>query len=382
MKGDRLTVGLTASLSGQFRSQGTQALAGVSAWVSDANALGGIFVASHCKNLPLVLKFYNDESSPRLTRALTEKLIVNDKVDILLGPYSSVLTMAAAGVADKFQKVLWNHGGASDEIYRRGFQWVVGILTPASRYLLGIIDLVKERDSAARKLAILHSGKGSFSRAVATGVESYALKNGFEIVFKGEYESPASDFSLYIKEIAEKEPDVLIGVGRIQDDMILAQQLVLDGVRPKTIALVAAGIGQFKEELGDRASGFMGPSQWEPEVGYVPDYGPSAEEVSNKLATVGLGRSDYPMAQAYAAGLVAQRCVEDAGTTDSYALRGAAHRLDFTTFYGRFKLDPETGCQVGRDVVIVQWQGNKKVIVWPKEIRQAEAIYPLADSML
>ncbi len=382
MEGHRLIVGMTASLSGQFRGQGTQALAGVSAWVSDANSMGGIYVASHGEKLPLVLKFYNDESSPRLTRALTQKLIVNDKVDILLGPYSSVLTMAAAGVTEKFQKVLWNHGGASDEIYRKGFQWVVGILTPASRYLLGVIDLVKERDPQALKLAVLHSGKGSFSRAVAGGVESYALAKGFQIVFKNEYESPASDFSLYIREIAEKEPDILIGVGRIQDDLLLAQQLVQNRVRLKAVAVVAAGIGQFKEELGDGACGFMGPSQWEPGICYAPDYGPSAEEVADKLATVGLGRSDYAMAQAYAAGLIAQRCVENSGTADSYALREAAHRLDFTTFYGRFKLAPETGCQVGRDVVIVQWQGDKKVIVWPKEIREAEAIYPLSNGMI
>lgn len=380
MEGHRLIVGITASLSGQFRGQGTQALAGVSAWVSDANALGGIFVSSHGKKLPLVLKFYNDESSPQLAAALTEKLFVNDKVLILLGPYSSVLTMAASDVAEKFQKVLWNHGGASDEIYRKGFQWVVGVLTPASRYLLGVIDLVKERDPQALKLAILHSGKGSFSRAVSKGIESYALRNGFEIVFKGEYESPASDFSPFIKEIAEKEPDILVGVGRIQDDLLLARQLIQNQVRPKSVALVAAGIGQFKEELGDGACGFMGPSQWEPGIGYALDHGPSAEEVADKLATVGLGKSDYAMAQAYAAGLIAQRCVEDAGTADSCALRAAARRLDFTTFYGRFKLDPETGCQVGRDVVIVQWQGDKKVIVWPKEIRQAEAIYPLSGS--
>ena len=82
------------------------------------------------------------------------------------------------------------------------------------------------------------------------------------------------------------------------------------------------------------------------------------------------------MVQAYAAGLVAQRCVEDAGTLDSAALRDMAGTLEFATFYGRFKIDSVTGCQIGRSVVIVQWQGGRKVVVWPQERSQGQLRYP------
>ena len=82
------------------------------------------------------------------------------------------------------------------------------------------------------------------------------------------------------------------------------------------------------------------------------------------------------MVQAYAAGLVAQRCVEEAGTLEDSALREVAERLDFSTFYGRFKIDPVTGCQLGRSTVLVQWQQGRKVIVGPSDQRQAPIVYP------
>jgi branched-chain amino acid transport system substrate-binding protein len=147
-------------------------------------------------------------------------------------------------------------------------------------------------------------------------------------------------------------------------------------IKAKTIALVAAGIGQFKEVLGHHAAGFVGPSQWEPGAAYVPDYGPSPQELVGRLGKFGREGGDYALAQAYASGLVARKCVEEAGTLDNGALREVAGRLDFTTFYGRFRLDPATGNQIGRSVLIVQWQDGEKVILWPKEMRRGDMIYP------
>ena len=378
MRGDRLNVGMVASLTGQFQGQGRQALHGASAWVRAANALGGIFVAAHGRKLPVGLVHYDDESNAQVASSLTERLIADDQVDLLLGPYSSVLTLASASVAERFGRVLWNHGGASDRIFSRGYRWVVGVLTPASRYLHGVIDLVKERDTGARRLAILYSGRGSFPSAVASGVESYAAHQGFQISFKSQFQSPTTDFSALLGELDEVRPDVIIGVGRIEDDIALARQMSQRGTRAKAIALVAAGIGQFGEALGRQAHGYMGPSQSEPGAAHVPSYGPSGQELGRSLELFRPGGGDYAMAQAYAAGLVAQKCVEEAGTLENGALREVADRLDFTTFFGRFKLDPSTGCQVGRSVMIVQWQGDKKVVVWPKEFRQADMLYPLA----
>ena len=373
-QGDRIRVGMAVSLSGQFSSQGTQALQGASAWVRDANADGGIYVASAGRTLPLDLIHYDDESTVHGARSMTERLIVDDGVDLLLGPYSSVLTLAACNVAEEHGAVLWNHGGASDLIHEQGFRLCVGVLAPASRYLVGLIDLLLERDPRPRRVAILHARRGSFPSAVASGLETEVIERGSEVVFNRAYQVPMEDFGKLLDEVAEAKPDLVAGVGRIQDDLGLAREIRSRGLRAEAVALVVAGVAEFGRELGDLASGFTGPSQWEPGASFTPEYGPTAEQLALKHPGFASGGADYAMAQAYATGLVASRCVEEAGTMDPGALREAAAKLDFTTFYGRFSIDADTGLQVGRSVVLVQWQKGRKVVVWPMDLREAEPV--------
>ena len=373
-RGDRIRVGMAVSLSGQFSSQGRQALQGASAWVNDTNADGGMYVASAGRNLPLDLIHYDDESTVHGARSLTERLIVDDAVDILLGPYSSVLTLAACNVAEEHGAVLWNHGGASDRIHEQGFRRCVGILAPASHYMVGLVDLLLERDPRPRRVAILHARRGTFPGAVASGLETEVIGRGSEVVLNRAYQVPVSDFSTLMAEVEAAEPDLVAGAGRIQDDLALAREIRSRGLHAEAVALVVAGVAEFGGELGEQADGFTGPSQWEPAASYTPEYGPTAQQLALRHPGFAPGEMDYAMAQAYAGGLVAGRCVEEAGTLDAGALRKAAGGLDFTTFYGRFSIDPDTGLQVGRSVVIVQWQRGRKVVVWPPDVREAEAV--------
>ena len=85
---------------------------------------------------------------------------------------------------------------------------------------------------------------------------------------------------------------------------------------------------------------------------------------------------DYPAAQGYAAGLIAQRCIETAGTLEPGALRQAATLLQLTTFYGSYGIDGATGRQIAHEMLVTQWQRGKKVVVWPPEVADAEPCYP------
>ena len=360
------------SLSGQFSSQGSQALQGVLCWVEDTNSRGGLSCSG--RTLPVRLIHHDDESSPSVARAVTRKLIVDDQVDILLGPYSSSLTLASASVTEEYGRVIWNQGGASDEIYRRGFKSVVGILTPASRYLEGVIDLLMENESKARRVAILASAQGSFPKAVVTGMQTHARHLGWQIVYEQSYLPPEHDFPNLVAQIKDIKADVVVGVGRIQDDLALGRELESARVDAEALVLVAAGIAQFGTELGISAEGFIGPSQWEPGALYPPDFGPSANDLARRHKGFGMDGGDYAMAQAYAGGLVSEHCLLEAGALDDGLLRNAASNAEFTTFYGPFKIDPQTGAQVGRPVMLVQWQKGKKVVVWPPALRQGSVI--------
>jgi len=342
-----------------------QALDGVRCWVDDCNSGVGIRLTESSDPLPVHLLYYDDGSRPATAASMARKLINEDRVDILLGPYSSSLTQACARVSDELGMVLWNHGGASDAVQFDGFNRVVSILAPASRYLWGVTEFLMNRDPRPRRAAILRSSRGTFPRAVAGGFVERAIQFGWDIALVEVYEPDQPEFASTVRRIKDCTPDVVVGVGLIQDDLSLARELAMTDLGAEALVVVAAGVSLFGEEMGTLAEGFIGPSQWEPGLSYALDYGPTTAELQGRHACFRDIEADYTMAQAYAAGLAVERCVTEAGTLDSDVLMETARRTRFTTFYGPFEIDPATGAQVGRSVPLVQWKNGRKEVVWP-----------------
>lgn len=374
-----IKAGISASLTGQFATQGQQALAGLSAWVEYVNGQGGLAVGGEMH--PVTLVSYDDGSAADTTRQAMERLIADDQVDLLFGPYSAGLTTAAAEVAESHGRVIWNHGGAGDAHYARGFRKVISILTPADQYLSGAPELVKRANPEANKLVILRIDTGAFARLVARGAELAAHELGFTTALDLRYRPTQVSFTEIARHVAEQEPDLVVSVGRIRHDLGTARALARLPNRSNIglAVVIAAPIGGFEEALGGSADGFVGPSQWEPAFSIpTPDMGPDAAAALRMLNDAAENAGvpiDYPMAQAMAAGLVAERCAAIAGDLDDDALLGAAVDADFTTFYGRFKID-ESGRQIGRSVALIQRQNGRKVVVWPPELAEGELRYP------
>jgi branched-chain amino acid transport system substrate-binding protein len=370
-----LTFGIAVSLSGPYALLGRQVLEGLECYVRDVNAAGGIMLQQEGKSLPVSLVVEDDNSDENKVRSLVEKLIRQDHVDVLIGPYGSGLTLAAAEVAETLQYTLWNHSGSSDEIFECNLSSVVGLLTPASLYLCAILDLIKSLDSAARRVA-LFSAKTGFATDMAAGAVNWLKREGWTLTTHQTYRSGIGDFRPLLAPIKDDPPDVFLSVGRVEDDILLAQQLRQLKPKVKAAGLVVAAISRFKAVLHEHADGFFAPSQWEPQVRYQVDCGPAEGGFLThylKSATVPI---DYPAAQGYTAGLIAQRCLEAVGSVDQKALREAASRLRCTTFYGPYAIDARTGRQTAHPMLVTQWQKGKKEIVWPREVAEVEPWYP------
>ncbi len=371
---------MTASLTGRYRIQGAQALAGARLWVEHVNRSGGLHIGTSSnassRAVPVRFSSYDDRSEPRLAASYALKLLAVDRVDVLLGPYSSGLTMAAARVAEEYGALLWNHGGAADGLYERGFPGVVSVLRPASGYFAGVLELLRQVDPAARRVALLGDARRGFAGAVLSGAEAAAQRLGFEVVHQDDHGGADAEVDGLLAVLGESHPDVILAAGELESDVRLARRLV-DGDAPaKAAALVAAGVDEFRRQLSDAADGFLGPSQWEPGVDAAPEIGPTAEEFAQAFRQGGSDPAGYPAAQAYAAGLVIQQCVERAGSLEASRLRAAAAELDFTSFYGRFRIDPVSGRQIGGEPLVVQWQDGVRRVVWPRDVAQATPRYP------
>jgi branched-chain amino acid transport system substrate-binding protein len=375
-----LSVGTALSQTGMYALQGQQALQGLRLWVEETNAQGGLFVPGLRQAVSLQLIAYDDQSRRADVEQLITRLISVDRVDFLIGPYSSGLVHAAAAIAEAHHKVLWNHGGSSDAIMRQGFRSSVHLPTPASGYFAGLFACLLRHGAEAGRVAIVKRRRGTFSAEVASGAKQQAERSGFTMLPPFFYPDDPNHLVSLAEALAAADPAVLIAVGRYGDDVALIRTMAQMSCGIKVIAAVGAPMQAFWNDLQALADGCIGPSQWELGAVGAPDVGLSSAEFIERFHQRFGQIPDYPAAQAYAAGLILQRCVALAGTCTDVTLRAAAETLACRTFYGDFRLEAETGRQVGHEALLVQWQGSKKQVVWPAEVAQTTLAYPRRPS--
>lgn len=385
-------IGFTASQTGKYNVESTRQVNGLQLWMKHVNEAGGIRLSDGTV-LTFEAKFYDDESNKDRVQELYTRLATDDNADFLISPYSSGLTAAAAVIAEQYGKIMITTGAASDATYKQGYTRIYQAYTPASRYLTGAVDLWRELDPNAKKLAIVHEND-NFSTSVSDALKAYAEELGYEIVLFEGYDSGTTDFAPFINKIQQAAPEAIMGGGHFQDGSTFARQLYEKNVPVKMVALLVAPPEPTFAELGEAALGIIGPSQWEPLAAFTEEsakaaglkwFGPSGAEFVEAYQAAYGEEPSYHAAGGYVAGLILQEAIERADSVDPDRVKEALDATDMLTFFGRIKFDtsPEAhGLQIGHSMVYIQWQkdasGNLvKQVVWPKEGQTAEPIYPI-----
>jgi branched-chain amino acid transport system substrate-binding protein len=354
------TIGAALSLTHGNVRQAQMAAAALVQAVEDARRTGGVTIDGRAV-LPR-LALLDDGGTEE---GLRHSLHLLAGADLVVGPYGSGLAGAAGRWADDSGRVVWNHGGSADEV--EAMPRMVSVATPTSRYLAAVVDAVSGEVPGARVL--IAAGTGSFGRAAAGGAADAAGAAGLTVTGVVTPAEVPDDVGA----------EVLLLAGSFDDDVAVLRRLRR---RPRVVAAVAAGLREFVESVGPRrADGVLAPSQWEEGVRLRPDVGPRSVDVLRNLRfrlAPGLARGTagtpvgYPAAQAYAAVVIALRCVAECGTFDDDALLTAARRLRCTTFFGRFGLGPD-GRQTDHDLLVVQWQDGARCIVSPPGLAERQA---------
>ncbi|HEX4390356.1 MAG TPA: ABC transporter substrate-binding protein [Mycobacterium sp.] len=273
--------------------------------------------------------------------------------DVVFGPYGSGPALAAAAAS---KGVVWNHGGATARLARPAYPGVVNVASPASLYLAAVLDtLAAEGLGEGSEVVIIHVDTG-FGREAAEGAAVAARRLGLlprSVTFR-----PAR-----ARDVLAQVPagDVLLSAGSFDDDIAIAQWA--SERRWRAVGLVAAGVEELRHAIGDRIEGLYGPCQWFDDGTDDPVDGPNSEWFSHCYRDANGTEPPYPAAAAFAAGVVWQRCAKEAGTVESLPVRAASQRLDTTTLFGRFRVDPVTGVQTGHQIRVVQWRGGQRVLV-------------------
>lgn len=342
-----VTVGLSISLTGRFRPQGRQALQGIRLWQSYINAHGGIAVQNGAKR-SVRLIWYDDHSQITAARTNVLKLLRVDQVDILFGPYSSSLTMAVAETAEEHKKVLWNHGGSSDEIFRHGWRFLVSVASPASNYLRALPHWLAQDHAALTRICVLYAGGGTFGWHVARGILEGALAVAHHSVHLVPVNVSWENHDTMLGVLSSIAPEVVVLAGSLQDELSIMQTRHRWPNTVRAVAAVAAGVRAFSVELRRTADGVFGPSQWEPGVTFPDIVGPTSDWFCESFQRQFDDAPDYIAAGSFATGLIVTKCIRRGASLDDGELRNAACELDCNTFYGRFRNHSRTGMQTER----------------------------------
>jgi branched-chain amino acid transport system substrate-binding protein len=387
-----MTIGYTASLTGRLEVSAGRQSKGLELWKKHVDEAGGVELSD---GTVVTFEFvtYDDESNKDRVQELYTRLATEDNADLLISPYSSGLTAAAAVIAEQYGKVMVTTGAASDTAYKQGYTQVYQIYTPASRYLTGAVDLLATVDPNLKKIAIVHEND-KFSTDVVNAAKEYAESKGYEIVLFEGYDSATTDFGPFINKILDSGAEAIMGGGHFTDGSTFARQAHEKEVPVAFFALLVAPPEPDFAELGDAAYGIIGPSQWEPLAAFTPEsadeaglewFGLLSDEFVSDYEADYDEEPSYHSAGGYAAGLILQKAIIDADSTDPAAIKEALDNMDVLTFFGHAKFDTSAeahGLQIGHSMVYIQWQkddaGNLvKQVVWPLEGATAETIYPL-----
>jgi len=328
-----LRAGVSLGLTGRYAVQSAQVRAGLDLWAGDQH---------------VALVTIDDQGSPSRAVAAYHDLMA-DGMEILLGPYGSGTVRHVAPVVCGSGRLLWNHGGAADDL---ASPLLATVVAPASTYLTDL--LVVARDVGLDNV-FLAPGGGRFAQHVATGGQQAAEGLGMrtQVVRLSDVgarvEAPASRGSVSLAEVA------LAVVGTFEEDVAVVQRVREAGVEVGLLGCVAAGIDEFGRRIGRLADGVVGPVQWWCRDHPV-DVGPSGPEFVRRFEGR-VGRSpDYLAAQAAAAGYLAAEALARATRADDVR----EWRAD--TLLGPFRLD-RSWRQAGYVPVAVQWRRGKRVLL-------------------
>src|SRR5262244_3385794 len=263
-----IKIGASLSLTGTYAKPGTYQKEGYEVCADELNAKGGLLG----RKVEFVM--YDDQSSTQTAQRLYEKLITEDKVDAVMGPYSSGITESVAGISEKYKKVMVSPLAATTSIFRQGRKYIFMVISPAEFYLEGLVDM--------------------------------GAKRGLKIVLREAYPKGNTDFSALLVKIKAVNPDIIAAATYFDDAVAITRQMRELNVNPKMFAVTVGGdIPEFYTLLKTNGEYVYGSTQWDEALPY-----PGQKEFLGAYAKKFKHEPSYHAAAGYAGCLIYAEAVK------------------------------------------------------------------------
>lgn len=358
-----VVIGISLSLSGDFSDEGKAAKRGYQLWQAEVNAHGGLL------GRKVQLKIVDDTSSPTQVVTNYENLITRDKVDLVLGPFSTLLTAPAATIAHRYGYAFVEPAGGGPSVFAAKlgnvfFAQPAPAIKNADVLASYILSLPK---SERPKTAAYPMLDDPFAAPPIQRLQKRLEQAGIKTVYSATYPSELTDWSPIVAKVVAAKPDLIAAGTQNVDGYAIAKGLIQLHYNPKFLYIENGANDplDFPTKIGrNETSGIMSSGDWFPAEksngnkafikAYVKAYGGSGQQI------------DTTSAEAYSCGQILQAAVAQAHTLDNATLIRTLHAHTYRTVNGTLSWD-KYGSPKG-ETILVQWVGGKLVPVYPSKV--------------
>jgi branched-chain amino acid transport system substrate-binding protein len=370
-----ITIGVSISLSGEFSDDGKALQRGYDLWAQDVNAKGGLL--HHL----VTIRYLDDASSPQKAATNYENLITVDKVALVFGGVTSLLTIPASAVADRYGYAFPEGAGGGPAVFSRGLKNIFFVQPAAVEdNLVSYTQWLLALPAAQRPASVAYATQDDpFTQPQIDKARSLLEAGGVKTAYYKLYPAATKDFGQLALQVAASRAEAVILGTQTADAIAFAKTFIQQRYNPKTL-IETSGPDQgsaYSGALGANTEGIMVPAGWTPSATaydnttfvnhYIAKFGGTAADVSSTAA------------EAYSVGQVVDQASTRANSIDNARLIATLHAGSYQTIQGPMSFDAAGKPQGGVGVYIEQWQNGNAVFVYPKSVATAPPAYPKRD---
>jgi branched-chain amino acid transport system substrate-binding protein len=353
-----ITVGAVVSQSGMHAELAADYAKALFLWQDEVNAAGGLLG----RRVELQLL---DDGSDAVKSGTLYKQLIDEKADLLIGPYGSAATLLAASEAERARRVLVNGGGAAGAVHSRGPRYVFQATMPYASYGIGVLELAKEEGAATLFIVARDDPP---SREMAESTRDRAVKRQMKVAPIAFYSEQVVDFAPQVALARDAQAEAWIAFGEVREAADMLRTFKRLDYAPRLFFARASAQPKLIALVGQDAERSLGAMEYHARLGT-----PGNDRFVRAFAKRWSSRPGPAAAEGYAAATVLAEAVRRAGTLDQNKLRDTLARAEIPTVLGRYKVEA-SGAQAGMQPAVTQILKGRPEVVWPAELETAKRL--------
>ncbi len=376
--GDTITLGAAVSLTGKYSTNGKHTKNGYNFAAERINKMGGVKVGG--KSYKLKVKYYDDESNSSRAAQLAERLIKQDGVKYMLGPYSSGLTKAIAPVTEANKIPMVEANGASRSLFTKGYKYLFAVLSAANQYLEVAIDLAVEKNGGKPVRIAMAFEQDAFSQDVRLGILDAAKRTKSKIIIDDKLPKELNDMAATLAKVKATKPDVLVVSGHSKGALTAIRQISEMKVNVPMLAMTHCDASKLAKQHGKKAEYALCAAQWHKSLSYKDKFFGNGMQYDKEFNAAFGYAPPYQAAESSAALLVWKGAFERANSFSTEKVRDALAKTNMQTFYGNIKFN-SAGANFAKPMVLfqVRCDGGKcaNKVVAPTKWASTKLVHPI-----